>query len=241
MSINLEKINLQKESIINLKKASGIGARSTAQVVLVTDRSGSMNHLYKDGTVQRTVERILPFGLAFDDNGEVDSYAFHNKYYELEPITLNNLNGYVPNHLGKISYGGTSYAPVLKEINRKYTKNSSKKSLLDVFRGVSNDSPMDYPVYVIFITDGENDDKAETDEIIRELSGKGVFIQFIGVGSDNFKYLNNLDNLSGRKLDNVNFFRIDDLNEFSDDQLYLGLMMEYPDWYKQAINENFIK
>ena len=42
MAINLEKINLQKEQVIDLKKKAGIGSRSQAQVVLALDFSGSM-------------------------------------------------------------------------------------------------------------------------------------------------------------------------------------------------------
>ena len=84
MAINLEKINLQKEQVIDLKKKAGIGSRSQAQVVLALDFSGSMSTLYNNGTVQKTVERILPFGLAFDDNGEVDTYLFENRYNKVK-------------------------------------------------------------------------------------------------------------------------------------------------------------
>ena len=118
MAINLEKINLQKEQVIDLKKKAGIGSRSQAQVVLALDFSGSMSTLYNNGTVQKTVERILPFGLAFDDNGEVDTYLFENRYNKVkQSVTLENAENYVNDKiLGKYEMGGTNYAPVLNAI-----------------------------------------------------------------------------------------------------------------------------
>ena len=61
MAINLEKINLQKEQVIDLKKKAGIGSRSQAQVVLALDFFFFFSSLYNNGTVQKTVERILLF------------------------------------------------------------------------------------------------------------------------------------------------------------------------------------
>lgn len=239
MAINLEKINLQKEQVIDLKKKAGIGSRSQAQVVLALDFSGSMSGLYSDKTVQNTVERILPFGLAFDDNGEVDSYIFENGYNKIkQPITLENVEGYINNYVyGKYQMGGTNYAPVLNAIYDEF-----KPSKSGGFFGLgATEPPMEYPVYVIFITDGDNFDKSETENIIKKMSEKGFFIQFIGIGNAGFSFLEKLDDMGGRKLDNVNFFNVSNLNSFSDESLYQGLMSEYPEWYKQARNLNLIK
>lgn len=230
MSINLEKINLRKEQVINLKKESGIG-RAQAQVVLAIDYSGSMSTLYRDGTVQDTVERILSFGLAFDDNGEVDVYRFDDNYKQMkEPVTLNNLDGYVNNQINTGSMGGTAYAPVLNAI-----KSDFKAPKSGGFLGMGGtEGPMTHPVYVIFVTDGDTFDRSETESVIREMSEKGYFIQFIGIGRSSFDFLDKLDNLSGRKVDNANFFKVTDIKSMSDEDLYKGLMSEYPQWYKQV-------
>lgn len=240
MAIDLNKIEERKESIINLKKEAGIGKNSKAQVVLALDFSGSMDHLYRNGTVQDTVERILPVGLAFDDNGEVDTYIFESSYNRIkEPITLNNLDGYVNNKIyNKYSMGGTNYSPVLNAIMSDFKPGKSGGFL---GFGGTQETVMEYPVYVIFITDGENFDKLETEKVIKEMSEKGFFIQFIGIGSSSFSFLENLDNLQGRKLDNANFFKVTDLKNMSDDQLYKGLMKEYPQWLIQAKDLGLVK
>jgi hypothetical protein len=229
MSINLDKINQQKEKVINLKKTSGIPFNSSAQVVLALDYSGSMLKLYRDNTVQAVVEKILPFGLAFDDNGEVDTYIFETGFQKIsKPITLKNLLGYVDREILKnYKMGGTNYAPVLEAIYNDFTKS---KGLFNFF----SKTTMEYPVYIIFITDGNNSDKNKTKEIVRKMSEKGFFIQFIGIGHERFDFLERLDNLSGRNIDNANFFKVLDISKMTDDELYNGLMNEYPSWYKQA-------
>lgn len=177
MAVDLNKLNLRKESIINLKKEAGIGKNSKAQVVSVVDYSGSMSGLYANGTVQDTVERLLPLGLAFDDDGSVDSYLFHSGYKELPAITQENLDGYVNKEFLKHSMGLTSYAPVLRAIKDKF---SAKTGGFLGFGG--KPSIMKYPVYIIFIVDGGNDDPADTEKVIREMSELGFFIQFIEIG-----------------------------------------------------------
>lgn len=218
MPIDLEKIDLRKKAVINLKKDAGIESQK-AQVVLALDYSGSMSHLYKNGTVQETVERILPLGLVFDDNKEVDFYLFENRSTKLPSnIKLSNLDGYIDKKvIGKYHMGGTSYAPVLEDIFSEFKS-----------------SKMKYPVYVIFITDGENDDRSKTEKIIKEMSKYGFFIQFVGIGDESFSFLRKLDDLKDRKIDNANFFQIKDLSKTSDDDLYSSLMSEFPEWTKQA-------
>lgn len=233
--INLSKIDLQKKSVINLKKTSGLGETSKARVVLVLDNSGSMRELYKNGTVQNVVEKLLPFGLAFDDDGSVDFYLFDDGFHELEPITINNLDGYIPNKVfGKYQMGTTSYSPVLKKVYEKFSEKGG-------FFGWGGSVKAIEPVYVIFITDGNNDDKGPTEDIIKKMSNEGFFIQFIGIGYEKFTFLSKLDDLDGRKIDNVNFFKVNNIANYSDDELYSSLMKEYPEWYKQAKSLNLIK
>lgn len=234
MALDLIKIKERKEEVIDLKKKSGLDSQK-AQVILALDYSGSMSTLYRNGTVQDVVERVLPFGLAFDDNGEVDFYLFENGSKKMpDNITLKNLDGYINNKvMGKYSMGGTEYAPVLKQIFKDF---SNKKGLFGFGKTEVQD-----PVYIIFITDGENSDHSATESIVKEMSNYGFFIQFVGIGYEQFRFLDKLDNLSGRKIDNANFFKIKDIKAESDSSLYSSLMNEFPTWVNQARNLNLIK
>lgn len=235
--IDLLKAKERKTAVLDLKKSKGIEGQK-AQVVFAMDYSGSMGSLYANGTVQDTVERILPLSLAFDDNGEIDFYLFESHYVKVpENITLKNLDGYINNKvLGKYQMGGTNYSPVLKAIYKDFKKKSGG------FLGFGGkDEKMDEPVYIIFMTDGENFDHSETEEIVREMSNAGFFIQFVGIGNESFRFLSKLDDLKGRKIDNANFFKCPNISRTTDNELYSLLMAEFPDWTKQARNLNLIK
>lgn len=230
MAIDLYKVKERKAAVLNLKKERGIDGVS-AEVVLVMDYSGSMSALYRNGTVQRTLEKILPFGLGFDDNGLVDVYLFHDKVISLpNKMTLKNLDGYVDREIyGKYAMGGTAYAPAINAITDNYRHTTGG------FLGLgAKAAARELPVYVIFITDGENGDKAQAETALREASRYGFFFQFVGIGSESFRFLQKLDDLSGREIDNADFFKVPNLDTVTDDQLYSLLMTEFPKWLPLA-------
>lgn len=236
MALDLSKMGERKQTVLNLKKQKGLEGQ-VAQVVLALDYSWSMSTLYSNGKIQELLERILPVGLGFDDNGEIEFYLFETGCLKLpENITLKNIDGYVNNKIiGKYQMGGTNYEPVLSKIYRDFVPESGG--------WFSSKSPkqMETPVFVIFITDGENSDYEHTREIIRKTSKAGMFIQFVGIGNESFRFLRELDDLSGREIDNTNFFSVNDLSKISDDDLYSRLMNEYPSWVQQAKQQNLIK
>lgn len=254
----MELLDMRKELILNIAKNTALEGL-TAQVVLALDFSGSMEHLYTNGKVQELVERILPLGLAFDDNDEVDFYLFHNGSIKLpENITRTNLNGYIRSKvLNKYSMGGTNYAPIINTIVTAYTgwvpatTAPEKKGFFSKLFGGNEEEkkssvienltkPLENPVYVIFITDGENIDKEAAEEAIRNASRYGIFFQFVGIGNERFQFLQKLDDLSGRRIDNANFCKINDVSSKSDEELYKLLLTEFPGWIPQAKAQNQI-
>lgn len=239
-TINLDKINIRKQQVIDLKKRIGLEGQK-AQVVLSLDFSGSMSSLYSGGKVQQLVERMLPLGLAFDDNGEVDFYLFENSYKKLpENITLQNVFGYIDSKVyGKYNMGGTEYAPVINAIVKDFGGQKSKGGVMGLF-AKKESAKMDLPVFVIMITDGENSDKSAAEKAIIEASNHGIFFQFVGIGGASFNFLRKLDTMSGRNIDNANFFEIYDVTSKSDDELYKLLLNEFPSFVKEARQKGMI-
>lgn len=220
--INLKKsvISLDK-SLISLEKKSGLSfADHRAKVAVVMDYSGSMSSLYRSGAVQEVLTRLMPLALRFDDNGELDVWLFHHHYYRVESMNLDNFENYVKEEITSKNYrmGTTSYAPVLEDVLRKYF--------------VEDAATSNIPTFVVFITDGANDDKRATNEIIKESSYKNIFIQFVGIGNERFEYLERLDDLTGRPVDNTGFIKVSDMARLSDEQLFDLLLDQYPDWLK---------
>jgi len=257
-------LDLNKKKVLELKKSRGIEWQ-LAQVVFVVDYSGSMSNLYRSGAVQKVLERLFPVAMAFDDNQSMDFILFTNDYHVCPEVTPKNVTGYVENVAMKewYSMGCTSYSPALREVilpmvasSRKEKSSEQKVVKSGWFFGffektevvnksttttVTDPKKLDTPVYVIFLTDGDCDDKSETYQVVRELSNAGAFIQFIGIGNEEFKTLQKLDDLNGRLLDNADFFAINDINSISDDDLYAKLMNEFPSWVGQARKAGLIK
>lgn len=233
--VNLEKhvVNLSK-CIVDLGKKSGVDLGSArARVVVALDYSGSMSLLYSKGTVQRTINRLVPLGLTFDDNGSIDIYLFQNDFMKLMDLTLSNYENYVQNIIQTSGYrmGGTSYAPVLKAIieGKMHKKTGFFGRNTKTNTAIVNDNE---PTFILFITDGENSDREETNKIIKKSSDMNVFIQFIGIGNEKFKYLKSLDEMHGRVRDNTGFTKMKDLDKADDKELYTNVLEQFAKWLK---------
>ena len=118
----------------------------------------------------------------------------------------------------------------LQEFNLDLPEGQKKETDNEIYQPVKD------PVYVVFITDGENsisDNQYAKNEIV-EASKQPIFFQFIGIGNSEFQFLNDLDNMSGRFIDNANFFQCNDIGNMTDYELYEKLMNEYPQWISEA-------
>ena len=240
INLSKDKVNLEKhvvslsKTVVDLSKRNGVDLGSTsAKVVVVLDYSGTMCNLYGNGTVQRTINRLVPLGLTFDDNGTIDVYLFSNGYKKIDDLNLSNYESYVNNVVRQsgFSMGGTSYAPVLKSIIEGGTRTVG--GFFGFGRKTIAEEPIvdnGDPTFILFITDGENSDKAEADKIIRRSSEMNVFIQFIGIGNEQFKYLMALDDMPGRKRDNTGFSKMRDLDKADDNELYTNVLEQFSGW-----------
>ena len=221
------KVNLLKEReqkfTVSLKKKTDMNI--VVQVGLVIDVSGSMSNLFNNNTVQDVVERIFPIAKKFDDNGMLDMWAFSNSFNRLRLVNDDNFYTYVKTQIldkqPDCMWGGTSYGPVMDDVVKFYQK------------------PKD-PAYIIFITDGNNNDKHIAESILKKASDKPIFWQFVGIGNSSFDFLEKLDDLKDRFIDNASFIPIKDINTMNDETLYDLLMTEFPDWLKLAKSHKLI-
>lgn len=216
IDMSKSKENLNKVLIDMSKGSKTDMSKHTARVALAMDYSGSMSDLFNNGSVQDVITRLLPIALKFDDNGELESWLFSNGKERLDAVTINNYKDYVRKVMmnSSMSMGGTNYSPVLRDIVKYYK---------DI-------EPSNIPAFVIFITDGDNWDVSETNQIIKELSNYNMFIQFVGIGDEKFDYLKLLDNMKGRIHDNTGFTAVKDMNCMTDGELYTEILSQYKDW-----------
>ncbi|MGP7818398.1 vWA domain-containing protein [Niallia sp. 01092] len=208
--------------VLEKKKLQHVKAR----VGLVLDISGSMRSLYKNGTVQKVVERILAVASQFDDDGSLDVWVYDNEYSRLKPVTeldfTDYVNTYILNNPLIHKFGRNDEPPVMEDVIAKYT--------------VDDRSPD--PAFIVFINDGGC--KRTIKKPIVSSSDKAIFWQFVGIGNSNFEVFEKLDTMEGRYVDNANFFHIEDIEKIQDNELYDKLLNEFPAWIKEANEKNIL-
>lgn len=235
--IDLEKkapralVSLAKNARVVLEKR-GLAAH-TAAVGLCLDISGSMKGLFQSGLVQRLIERIMGLGLNFDDNGAIDVFAFGVDAHDLGEFKAHEFEGAARKIIGTTGLeAGTQYAPAIRIVLQHYGFRSN--GLFSRLFGGGKPTPWQQPVYMLFVTDGENSDPEETIKAMAEASRFPLFFQFVGIGGGDFSFLRRLDSMQGRFLDNANFFEVRDPTAMPESDLYDLLMSEYPGWVLQA-------
>ena len=226
-TIVLEKaphlIDLTKKVTVTLEKKNLQNV--IAKVVVVLDRSGSMYRQYRDGDVQRAMNKLLPIALMFDDDGELDAWAFAQKSIHLSSINLDNINDYLINEKdgwNRWDIGGVNNEPVVME------------DIIDMYEKSNQ------PVYIIFISDGGIYKKGPIKKLLIKSSSKPIFWQFVGIGGSDYGILEELDTMKKRVVDNADFFAIDNIDALSDEELYEKLLNEFPKWLKEAKDKNII-
>lgn len=190
-----------------------------AKVVFAEDISGSMRTLYNRGIMQGLTEMIFPVALNLDDDGEMEMFAFDTGVTQLDSLNKDNFYGYVKENINHLVGGGTNYAPVINKIVSSYTET---KGFLFKKRASSK-----IPTFVIFQTDGDNYDKADTDEALANAAKYNIFFKFVGTGTDDMAYL---DTIKKKKFSNCDVIKIRDIENVSADELYDKLLVGFKEF-----------
>ncbi|MEV0077387.1 VWA domain-containing protein [Nocardia neocaledoniensis] len=219
-----ERLDLRKREVAKVlidKSAFGVRAR----VVLVIDKTGSMQKLYRGGTVHRVVERMIPIATQLDDDGTLEAYLYALRYARLPDITVASGEHWAQTYLHLTgTHDGIDY----DAMGGRNDELPIMRAVIDAIAGTAE------PTLVLFFTDGGFAKKREIAALMREAAHLPAFWQFIGLGAGNFGVLRTLDELDGRVVDNAGFFAIDDIDRVEDAELYRRLLGEFPDWLRAA-------
>ncbi|MBB3111359.1 stress response protein SCP2 [Paenibacillus phyllosphaerae] len=222
----LSTIDLRKKLVqltLEKKKLTGVVAR----VGIVLDITGSMQTLYRNGTVQEVVERILAVACKFDDNATLDVWVYDNHFSRLPSVTERDFSDYVHRQILNDpqihKFGRNNEPPVMEDVIRKYTE----------------EDPSSTPVLIIFINDGGVVKPIK--KVLTASSVQPIFWQFVGIGQSDFEVLKKLNTMEGRVVDNANFVHLDDIAAVSDEALYDQLLNEFPSWLQAAKAKRIIR
>ncbi|QHE72663.1 vWA domain-containing protein [Rhodococcus sp. WAY2] len=223
--VKREKLNLQKREVAKVL-LSKRAANPVGRVVLVMDNTGSMSKRYRSGEVKRIIERMVPVATQLDSDGNLEAYAYAQRFVKLPDVTVADadtwVNTYVHLHgrhegIDFDAIGGTNNEiPIMEEIIGTLDKATA------------------VPTLVLFFTDGGFNARAQITALMRTASAFPAFWQFIGIGKSSFGVLEKLDTLTGRLVDNAGFFAVENVDKLTDTALYELLLGEYPDWLRAA-------
>lgn len=223
--IKREKLDLRKREVAKVLLTKG-GNGIRARVILVIDKTGSMNKQYKTKVVHRVVERMIPVAIQLDDDGKLEPYLYAVGFHKLPEISVHEAESWSETYLhlrGK--HGGFNY-DAIGAVNREIP------IMTEIISGLN---PGATPTLVLFFTDGGFSERREITKLMRAASALPAFWQFVGIGKANYGVLEKLDDMDGRIVDNAGFFALDDIDTVSDAELYSRLLSEFPDWYKAAV------
>ncbi|MEU0937652.1 VWA domain-containing protein [Embleya sp. NPDC005971] len=223
-AVDLAKMEATAPGLVSLYKSAGVSLckqgleGSRAAVYLVLDYSGSMQGFYADGSVQAFAERVLAAAAHFDDDGIVPVVFFGWDAHRPESIALDSYQGRIAALMRGREWGSTNYVAAMEAVCAHYRASGATD-----------------PALVIFQTDGAPDHIRDTEAALRDMSSLPIFWQFVGFGRDDFRFLRNLDTLSGRLVDNAGFFAAGAApRAMPDGELYDNLMGEFPQWLRDA-------
>jgi stress response protein SCP2 len=227
-----KELDLRKQqvhAVLLTKNAAQIRAR----VIVVLDKTGSMSRHYKKGVVQRVIERMVPVAIQLDDDGSLECYLYAESYFKLPDLLVAELDSWIAEYVhltGK--HGGLDY-------RRIGAVNDEIPILTEIVGSLRAGDPM--PTLVLFFTDGGFHRKKPITELIVRAAALPAFWQFVGIGkAGSFGVLETLDDLAGRVIDNVGFFPVQDIDALDDAELYRLLLSEFPDWLRQAREQQVV-
>lgn len=214
------------DGLVSLIKTAGISlekhglAEQRAAVYLVLDRSGSMSHFYRDGSVQHLAEQALGLSANLDDDGIVPLIFFDNRLKGVTDLDLTAYHGAIDFHHqqlgGENTMGGTSYTAAMSAVLNHHARRTD-------------------PALCIFQTDGQPGDGPAASVLLQKASKSPVFWSFVGFGPTEVPYLQRLDDLPGRAVDNASYLHVgNDPLGFSDNALYDGITGQFGTWLTTA-------
>jgi len=244
LQLNLEK---SKASLQMCLQKAGVSQPPAMDMGVLLDVSGSFEDEHRDGTTNKLLSRLVPWGLTFDPDGKLDLTTFSNGPAHVQrvgSVTAQNYEDFVQRQvIGRVRgwNGGTDYSYGIEDFLRLFGWLDNEGKTPGFLGKLFGEKPV-APVerrrsLVTVITDGENNDAARTREVLRRSQARHdeVYFLFIGVSNQgsSFPFLEEI----GDEFDNTGLVVVPEIRQFvrmEDDALNEMLLLdELVTWLKR--------
>lgn len=226
---------------LNLDKA-GVGGTVKAELIFDIDVSGSFEHEHEEGTTSLLLERLVPYGMVLDPDGQIDVFTFSDgekHVHHVGVVTPDDAEGYIKRKVvGRVPgwSGGTTYSYVLERNLQHFgwlPRPPEQPGLLSRFFGRRTEADVTIAEkkrsIVFFVTDGENheSDEARSTRILEESQARGDRVYFVFIGfcdtNPDFKFIREV----AKRFENTDAVIVQDLEGFvrlSDEEINRQLL-----------------
>ena len=211
---------LYKNMFLMLARYPGAAERSV-QVVMCSDISGSMFDQYRNGRMQRVVDKFFTYASTLSDAAAMDFWAFAAKSRQFGAVTMDNVRDYTFAEMG----GFERWMSMLN-----YQFNNEPEAMRDIMMIYGG---LRAPVMVLFVTDGHLSADWAIEEILIKTSRFPIYWQFIGIGGSEYGILSCLNEIDGRHSNNAAFLKLEDIDDLSDQALFQELLCNLEQWLNE--------
>lgn len=185
MSITLTK---RAETVGKILLTKGINQAPTMRVGNALDISGSMDmrtgraettNIISSGKLQQAFDQTMAVAVKFDDNGELDVFAFDTRCDFVDTASPSNYDDFITRKRIQ-ARGGTAYAPIVQAAIDFYFKPKKSGGFMG-FGGKTEVNNM--PVLFLIHTDGEPSDRYNAiKDALESAQQYPIYFHFVGVG-----------------------------------------------------------
>lgn len=245
LQLNLEK---SKASLQMCLQKAGVVKPPVMDMGVLLDVSGSFEDEHRDGSTNQLLTRLVPWGLTFDPDGQLDLSTFSNgpdHVHRVGSIRADNYTDFVAHHvIDRVPgwKGGTDYSYGLEDFLRLFGWLDNQPEPQGFFSKLFGDKKPAPAArrrsLVTVITDGENSDVERTRSVLRASQARqdAVYFLFLGVSNQGsrFPFLQSI----GDEFSNTGLVVIPDIRRFvalDDDALNQMLLLdELVAWLKSG-------
>lgn len=217
------------KNVFNSLKQCPNTLEQPVKLVMITDISGSMYEMYRNGRVQRALDKLFPFASVLSNDCTMDYWAFAAKSKQFDTVTFDNVRSYTFDVAG-------GFERWMSMLNYQY--NNEPEAMRDIMMIYGSSA---VPVFVFFVTDGRINYDWEIEEILIKTARFPIFWQFIGINGNQYGILENLKTIDGRFSNNADFIRVNDIDDISENVLFLKLLNNMNSWVAEIKEKKIIK